>query len=676
MQVNKVNLFCSNNSYIQNRKNPAFTRRLSEQECQDYSDNVLRAALDYLGVKSVAMIMHGSCYPVTKYDLGIGSPCGKNAEKIIEFEKTHGFNAVQLGPLGEITRGDISPYSATVFAINKMFIDPEKLLGADYAEILAGKDIDLLRVKYPDNHSGYTHSKFFEAFENYDKITKIAYSNFVKKLAEQNPEAIKLNEEYENFKDRKGKKALMSALFELLSRTYGTRDVSVWENEIDRNLPVLLEKQDKRALARFQQLLNRSQTDIEAYIFAQFLVNKQLKENKAFRDSIGFEYISDNLVGNDVSEEWMYPDVFLKDYRVGCPEGGRNNQPQIWNIPALNPKKLLNGDGSLGPAGIFLREKLDAALEYCENIRIDHALGLVDPYVYDKNSVLLVDGNLDKDRFYGDNISKLEGLDPAGNYQQVLEKIVLPVLKEHGIDVDKVVWEDLGNQTDVFKKVYITKLGLPGMTQLHWTRGENSSRRNWGLMGSHDEPSALSYVKDDNIRNNWDYGNNAWSKDYLAGYLNSDPERYRERETYRQKLAENPLERIKAKYAEMFISSDRVQIPFNDFFGIEERYNEKGTKSAYNWKLRLDNNFENRYYENLESDIPTAINMPEILKMAVQAKADRDIIKYAKEYASYPDGSIDELKVDSYRVQVNKDIKPIIEKLDYYEKILKEKSSK
>ena len=33
-------------------------------------------------------------------------------------------------------------------------------------------------------------------------------------------------------------------------------------------------------------------------------------------------------------------------------------------------------------------------------------------------------------------------------------------------------------------------------------------------------------------------------------------------------------ERVKAKFAELFTTSDRVQIPYTDFFGIEARYNE------------------------------------------------------------------------------------------------------
>ena len=655
------------------RRSPSFERKLKEEEINDYKENAILAALDYLGTQSVAMILHGSCNPVTENDMGIGSPCSKNTEDVINFEMTHGFNANQLGPMGEVTRGDISPYSAAVFALNKMFIDAGALTTDKYAHILPKEELSEFKVDYADSDKGYTYSKFFDSFENYDRIIKDAYHNFIDKVRNGDKAAIALDKEYQDFKLRKKNKVVMSALFQVLSNTYGTRDVSVWESEIDRNLPALLEQRDKKAIDRYKQIIRRSEDDINSYMFGQFLINKQMRENKEFRDRVGFEYINDNLVGNDRSEEWMYPEVFLKDFRLGCPEGGKDNAPQVWDIPVIDPKKLFNSDGSLGPAGIFLKEKLEAALEYCENIRIDHALGLVDPYVYDKRSVNIVDGYLNRDRFYGNNISQIQGLDPYGDYQKVLEKIVLPVLAEHGITPEKAVWEDLGTQTWLFHEIYKNKLHLPGMTQLHWVRGEGSPKGNWALMGSHDEDTAINLIKNTDLSYSWDYNNGPWHIDYLAGFLNQDGARTEEREQFKRQMLSNPLERVKAKFAELFVTSDRIQIPFTDFFGIDARYNEKGTKSANNWKLRLSKNYEDEYYKNLSGDNPTAINMPEILRMAVQARVDQQVVQFRREHATMNDNSVDEEKVAEYRFNLHNQVKPILDKLAYYEQVLKEK---
>lgn len=673
MLVEKINLY-SNNYKTNNLKHaPAFTRRLKPSEEQDYHDNAIQAALDYLGVQSAAMILHGSCNPVSQNDLGIGSPCGEKAAEVLKFEKIHGFNANQLGPIGEVTRGDISPYAATIFAYNKMFIDPNLLATDEYANILPQNSASYYSVDYSDDTRPYTYSKFFDAFENYDKIIDEAYENFKNKIYVNDPKALKLQAEYDEFKKDKGSRARLSALFEVLSKTYGTRDVSVWESKIDRNLPELLRQRDPDAIKRYRQILKRSSKDIDNYVFGQFLINKQLKDNKEFRNSIDFEYINDNLVGNDVSEEWMYPDAFLKNYRLGCPEGGKDNGPQLWDIPVLDPRKLFNVDGSLGPAGKFLHDKLESALEYCENIRIDHALGLVDPYIYDKNSVVEVDGHLDRARFRGNNISQMWEVDPNHSYEKILEEIVLPILKEHNIAPEKAVWEDLGNRTNKFNQIYYDKLHLPGMTQLHWDRGEHAPRNNWALMGSHDEPSAISLIRENWLTDNWDNGASSWHIDYLSGYLNQDPDRLDDREMFKQRLLNNPPERIKAKFAELFTSTDRVQIPFTDFFGISARYNEKGTKSANNWKLRLNDNYQDEYYNNLSSENPTAINMPEILKMAVQAKLDKEIVNWTREHAMQSDGSINTNAVSEHKVQAYRQLKPLMEKLGHYEQVLKEK---
>ena len=58
------------------------------------------------------------------------------------------------------------------------------------------------------------------------------------------------------------------------------------------------------------------------------------------------------------------------------------------NIPVIDPKKIFaNGDYDLNIGGEFLKEKIDSALEFCENLRIDHVMGLVEPYLMAKNEL-------------------------------------------------------------------------------------------------------------------------------------------------------------------------------------------------------------------------------------------------------------------------------------------------
>lgn len=634
-----------------NRTTVLFERKLRKDEEQDYRENALQPAFDYLGTEEVAMIVHGTSYPEKAQDLGVGSPYGKAAAKFIPFEILHGFNSNQLGPIGVIRDAQhISPYKSTVSTRNYLFTDLNDLTTDKYANVLSQSDIDSMIDYTDDNGKDYAYSDFPEAFSNYKYLMKIANKNFKQKLANNDPMAQKLNEEFVQFKKEKGVDIYQDALFDVLTNEYKTMDFNKW-SELDKNLIQELKNQNPKAIDRYKKITTRSKDDFETYIFGQFILDKQIKENTKLRKDLNFKYISDLLVGFSKSDEWSHQDLFLKNWRMGCPNGGEYG-PQLWNIPVLDPKKLFNDDGSLGDAGLYMKKKLDASLDNFENVRIDHALGLIDPYIYDKNSV---NGN-DFSHFRANNISYMPDIDPDGSYKKVLNKIILPTLAEHGIDKDYPVWEDLCTDTQTFNEIYHEKNHLPGITQLEYMRAENSQDDgDWGLVGSHDSDPATKMIKKD-----WVKDHDAWNIFYLAGFLNSNPKRAKYRDSFCKQIAENDSDRIKAKFAELFLTCKKIQISFADFFGIDKTYNEGGKENDTNWKLRLNKDYEDSYYKNLSSERPTALNMPEILKIAVQAKADMNALKEAQRTGKEP-------QENNSPVVVN-----ILNNLDKYEKILKE----
>ncbi len=634
-----------------NRTTFLFGRKLRKDEEQDYRENALQPAFDYLGTEEVAMIVHGTSYPEKAQDLGVGSPYGKAAAKFIPFEILHGFNSNQLGPIGVIRDAQhISPYKSTVSTRNYLFTDLNDLTTDKYANVLSQSDIDSMIDYTDDNGKDYAYSDFPEAFSNYKYLMKIANKNFKQKLANNDPMAQKLNEEFIQFKKEKGVDIYQDALFDVLTNEYKTMDFNKW-SELDKNLIQELKNQNPKAIDRYKKITTRSKDDFETYIFGQFILDKQIKENTKLRKDLNFKYISDLLVGFSKSDEWSHQDLFLKNWRMGCPNGGEYG-PQLWNIPVLDPKKLFNDDGSLGDAGLYMKKKLDASLDNFENVRIDHALGLIDPYIYDKNSV---NGN-DFSHFRANNISYMPDIDPDGSYKKVLNKIILPTLAEHGIDKDYPVWEDLCTDTQTFNKIYHEKNHLPGITQLEYMRAENSQDDgDWGLVGSHDSDPATKMIKKD-----WVKDHDAWNIFYLAGFLNSNPKRAKYRDSFCKQIAENDSDRIKAKFAELFLTCKKIQISFADFFGIDKTYNEGGKENDTNWKLRLNKDYEDSYYKNLSSERPTALNMPEILKIAVQAKADMNALKEAQRTGKEP------------QENNSPEVENILNNLDKYEKILKE----
>ena len=636
----------------------SFKRRLTPSEEKDYTQNAIKPALDYLGTEEVAMIIHGTSYPEADLDIGVGSPYGKVAAQLMPFEMLHGFNSNQLGPVGVIRDPQhISPYKSTVSTRNYLFIDFNKLATDEYANILPKEVVESVFNKTASNGENYSYSQFQEAFANYDYCIKYANHNFKKKLQDNDPNAIRLNEEFKKFRKEKGDVVYKDALFDVLSNLYNTQDFTKWD-DIDRDLISLLNQKDPAAKSRYQKVIFRSRDDFESYVLGQFLLDKQINENTKLRKSLGYKYISDLLVGFSPSDEWANQDLFLKDYRMGCPNGGEYG-PQLWDVPVLNPKRLFNDDGTLGPAGVYLKKKLDSSLDDFDNVRIDHALGLIDPYIYDRNSVVISNGKIDLSKFRANNISNMPNVDPDGKYRLILEKIILPSLKEHGLAKDDPVWEDLCAATPLFNSIYHDKYKLPGLTQLEWMRGENYRQtKNWGLVGSHDSDPANLMIKKD-----WVRANDAWNIFYLAGLLNANPARSKYRDEFCKSIEQNDSQRVKAKFAELFLTCKKVQISFADFFGINKTYNKGGSENDTNWKLRLNKDYEDTYYKNLASEHPTAINMPEVLKMAVQAKSDMEYVKYAQE---------NKIPQDKMQAHNTPEVQQILANLDKYEKILQE----
>lgn len=639
-------------------KSVSFERRLTPAEEKDYRNNVLQSAFDYLGTEEVAMIMHGTSYPESANDIGVGSPYGSAASKIIPFEMLHGFNSNQLGPVGVIRDAqNISPYKSTVSTKNYLFTDLYELTKDNYANILSKDMLDDILQHSEEDKNNYSYSDYPEAFANYQYCIKIANKNFKQKLADNDSHALRLNEEFKQFKKLKGDDVYKDALFDILVEHYETMDFSKW-NDMDRHLIERLEQNDIKAIERYKKLTTLSKDEYESFIFGQFILDKQIKENAELRKNFGFKYISDLLVGFSPSDEWAHQDLFLKNWRMGCPNGGKYG-PQLWDVPVLNPNKFFKSENELGDAGLYLKKKLEDALENFDNVRIDHALGLIDPYIYDKYSVRIANGKIDLSQFKANNISNMPEIDPYHNYERVLDKIILPTLAEHGINKNYPVWEDLCTDTPVFNRIYHTENKLPGITQLEYMRAQNSQDAgDWGLVGSHDSDPAMKMIKKDWVRNH-----DAWNIFYLAGFLNSNPKRAQYRDSFCKQIDNNDSERVKAKFAELFLTCKKIQISFADFFGIGKTYNKGGEENDTNWKLRLNKDYEDSYYENLASENPTALNMPEILKVAVQAKADMKAVELANKLNLQPE----EIPSEN-----ENNVQNLLDNLDKYEKILKE----
>lgn len=671
-----------------------FKRKLREDE-KPQMEADMEKAFKYLGIKNRALIIHGSVYPESKTGAknyytnapiirnhNIGSPYNQR-----EFHKTmkmHGFNCVQQGPNGELCKGDNSPYRASIYAKNPLFIDYGALTTDKYANILSKDEINKINIKPTPSNKDYEMSDFNEAKE----VTKIlmhkSYSNFQTKLAKGDLKAQKLNSEYETFKQQNDW-AEKYAVFHILSGIHGTDNFHKWENETDKHIFKLKDNGNIDAKNRYNLIKERSNDEIEEYMFTQFIVDKQEKADKEERTKDGIKVIGDLLVGFSYADELIHENAFLPNWKIGAEYGGPCNSPQIWNNPMPDPNKLFNEDGSLGESGKLLYNKVKRAVENVENVRIDNVMGLVDPYVYKADSVHMITGVqdgktvsiADRNLLEGGNLSNLKEVDTKDNFKKILHNIIIPVLEDNGINPKEAVWEALGEQSDAFKHVFFEQEKLPGIILptgaktedlcFDWgpvrnKHGEikkdkhgneiwrkNVQKPDWSLIGSHDNIPTFKYLNQD-----WIYQNVGWDASYLGGFLNPDPKKANERIKMVADIEKNPRDRLKAKYAELMRGTQNIQVTFSDVFGIDKVYNPRDN-SADTWKLRLSEDYNDQYHQNLVTEDKPVMNMPELVGIAVNAKAGMDIAMGIKS-----------------RNEATEEATPILEKMKHWGNILKE----
>lgn len=690
-------------------KGHSFKRAIRPEEEADYHDTVEKGKA-FLGIKNLALIMHSSSFPIQNNDLFIGSHITPKAKEVNQFLKLHGFDSIQLGPPGLIKEENPSPYITSINAKNYLYSDMEKLDSGEYAHILKKGDIkELSNYKY-EKYSDQTN--FHKAFDAHDILFETAYNNLMNKVDKNDPDALRLNKEFEQAYKKETKDWLdYAALFEHFEKKYGTDDFFKWPDKC-QNMVIYLQNpqlpEHENAVNYLKNIEKKHGEELEIYKFKQFIIDKQEKEF-AKENPDKLNYISDAIIGFSMMDYWSNQEAFLKDYRVGTPYGGEGKpigqgspwgKNQTWDIPVINPQKLFNEDGSLGIGGKMIYKKFKNLLDSYENIRIDHAIGLIDPWVYDKNRIEIKYGRFDGEpqsipehiiyknahganlnqmgkpgafevdsrndwndetkniyREINKDIESMPNLDPEGNYPKIIAKILLPLFKEKGVNVDDAVWESLGCDTPIFNKVYKEENNLPEITSVYEWQSQFRSKRDWHILGCHDHPP-FAQVANENFFNDKNCKGGIFQSDYLIGGLYPE-ESKNEKDKLIYDMGWDTRLRVITKFQELFRYGEKIQLTFMDFFGMDKTYNKSGTQDCDNWKLRLTKNYKENYYKTLEDKDwhKIAINVPEMLKRGVISKI------YTQ------DKSRAEQDVDFEKANT------LVNKLEHYEKILYEKSN-
>lgn len=385
---------------------------------------------------------------------------------------------------------------------------------------------------------------------------------------------------------------------------------------------------------------------------------------------------------------FAHKDAFLPGYRVGTPYGGEGKaigngsiwgNNQVWDIPVLDPKKLFIKDEQgniigLGSAGKLIRQKFEKLLDTYSNVRIDHAIGLIDPWIYNKSRIEVNVGRhndedpnvpehviyrnahganismMHKENVYGydkgwdwhvtdminQDIKNMPDIDPDGDYAKILDEILLPLFEEKGVNPQDMPWETLGCDTPKFREIFDKNRNgkvLPEITssyewQIQKRMADPRHKNDTVMLGCHDHPP-FAQVCDDNFFAQKNCQNGIYEAPYIVGSLY--PEKTNEqRADIMNQLSWDRRLRVKLKFAEMFRFAQKIQLSFMDFFGLDKTYNYAGTQNPNNWKLRLNKDYQKDFYEKLawqpgdKGVNNVAVNMPELLERAVKSKIIMD----------------------------------------------------
>ena len=594
----------------------------------------LSDALKVLGKKHMALICHGVSFPALEGEnTGFGTYNSNAAKKLFEFVGGI-FNVIQLGPNGKTKSSDPSPYTGTVFSQNPLFVDLKSLTENKWHKLLSAETFNKIVESNPkkgENRAAYSYA--IEAYkEAFDEI----YKNYLK-LNDKN-----FKKEFENFKKENAYWLDTDALYEALSIENNSEYWPKWKNELDKNLFYKADK--KEADKRIDEINKKYKDVIEEYKLIQFILAKQGQETKEYTKRNGLKMIADRQVAFSDRDCWAYQSLFLDGWSLGCPPDYFSKDGQAWDFNVMDPEKLFNPDGTLGKGGELLKKLyLKMFKENPGGVRIDHTVVLIDPWVYKKgckpkvsegagrlysspnhpelSKYSIISSDDTDPNFKPDEEKWVKNLsdEQIKLYGRMIEKIVIQSAIEAGLDKSAIVAEDLGTLTNPVVKV-MEKYGLAGMKLVqfviatepdHPYRCKNIVPNSWAMTGTHDNRPIRLWAKDMiNTEADTPHVNNLMA-DLYSEFDGQD--------MIRHKLYTDDKFLAFSKLVEVFASkAENIQIFFTDFFGLQETYNVPGTSGDKNWSLRIPDNFEEVYYNNLQNF--EALNLPLALSYAIKAR--------------------------------------------------------
>lgn len=654
---------------LKNNETTSFDGVLSSKEFKNYNSTI-KEAMKLLGKKNFGMIIHGGCFPsLPDEDTGIGSPYNSGASKFINFIHQLGFNCVQLGPSGKTKCIEPSPYASTIFSSNTLFIDLKQLTEDKWLNILSVETHQSIIKGNKKKNSGFMNYEYI--FKKQDEALREAWKNYkdrlvhIDKLSKAEKKQLEtLQKKFEAFKYSCKDWLNSDALYEVLGLINGNEYWIKWKAQ-DKNLPKNLISEDSKVKAKAEKRLaeiydsKEYLDEMEFYKFTQFIVEDQ---KDYMNKTAPVHSIADIQVTYSDRDWWAYQDLFLEDFWLGVPPDYFSSTGQAWGFPVLDPGKMFKIDDpenkKYGDVAKLIKLRFDKMFrDNPGGVRIDHIIGLIDPWVYPKKSktakskdggrrlysspqdfvlkkwsrITIDDVNLDMpvESTYRVNESAMTP-EIVSKYSEVVD-IIIQAAKDNKVELSNIICEDLGTlTTPVVSVLHERKLSGIRVTQFvdpadknHMYRGLNIESKHWVTCGTHDNMTMIEWAK--SLRKEGSFKKHA-ERIALDFHANKG--------TLKTNKAANNLYNdmvndesnklfLEYKYAELFLSAaENVQLMFTDFLGMTERYNTPGSTdpdiNAFNWRTRIPNNYEEVYFKALSA--LNGVNIPKALCIAIKSK--------------------------------------------------------
>lgn len=609
-------------------------------------DPAIAEALQLLGKADFLLAVHDASFPgLPGQDAGRGTPYGEGALALARFARSLGFTGLQLGPQGQTSAINSSPYDGTLFSRNILSLDLKDLV--DQGLLSRGRWQAILAANL---HPEGLRVPYLHTFTVYQQALEEVHQHFRAAREKGDSAALILDKEIKTLWQA-ARWLRDDALYEALCREHGGLSWRDWpqggETLLDQFLCAPPAGMEAACARRRQALEEKYALPLERYALAQQLL---LRQHLAFRkrmEELGLKIYGDVQVGFSQSDTWSLQALLLKNYFLGAPPSRTNRKGQPWNYQVLDPAQYQGDAGRPGPVLALIAERLGKMLFEFDGLRLDHPHGLVCPWVYcadDPDPFHAVQSgarlfsspdlpdhpelaryaivrpeqlNREQPR-YADNWVHDLSAKQVERYALIMDALMAQV-RAHGRHQEDILFEVLSTEPLPLQQVRLRHgLGRFRVTQKadmdnrqDVYRSENTLAQDWIMVGNHDTPPIWRLVKE------WQGTETAVKHaNYLARRLRPD-----DPDALAAVLAADPRRLAHAKVANLFLGPARhVMMFFADLFGLEETYNVPGMHDEDNWALRVPPDFARRYEEGrLRGEV---LNLHAVLALALRARPE------------------------------------------------------